>query len=132
MLVVASVAGLAIASYLSITKLTSGAAVCLPGGGCETVALSEYSSIFGIPVAYLGFVFSLVLLGGLAVWLRRRDRRVLYALYALSLFGVVFVAYLTYLELFVIHAVCTWCALYAVTVVVTFAAVALEMRRTPR
>src|SRR5206468_3930591 len=83
----------------------ASAAVCLPGGGCETVAQSEYSSIFGIPVAALGALFSAVLLAVVVAWLRSADRRVLYAAYALGLFGIVFVAYLTYLELFVIHAI---------------------------
>jgi uncharacterized membrane protein len=39
------------------------------------------------------------------------------------------VAYLTYLELFVIHAVCVWCAAYGLTVVVGWLAVALALRR---
>ena len=124
-------AGLLTALYLSATRLAGGLPVCLPGGGCETVALSEYSSIFGMPVALLGAGFSAVLLGLIVAWLRLADRRPLYAAYALALFGVLFVAYLTYLELFVIHAVCPWCVAYAISVVITFAATALAVRRLP-
>ena len=128
--VVAAVIGLLIALYLAATRLFGGVPACLPGGGCETVALSEYSSIFGIPVGALGAAFSGVLLVTLLAWLRGRDRRLLYATYALSLFGVVFVAYLTYLELFVIRAICQWCVAYAISMVVLFVATALSLGRS--
>ena len=47
-------AGLAIALYLSGTALAGTAPACLPGGGCEAVAQSEYSHWLGIPVAFFG------------------------------------------------------------------------------
>ncbi len=52
-----------------------------------------------------------------SLWWRRGDRRALLLAYGLLLLGTLFVAYLTYLELFVIHAVCAWCAAYAVATV---------------
>ena len=128
--VLAAVIGLLISLYLAATKLAGGVPACLPGGGCETVALSEYSSIFGIPVALLGTAFSVVVLVTLLAWVRGRDRRLLYAAYALALFGVVFVGYLTYLELFVIRAICQWCVGYAISMVVLFAATALSLGRS--
>src|SRR5690606_15224413 len=42
-LAVLDVIGLAIATYLSVVKLTGGVPVCGPLAGCEQVALSEYS-----------------------------------------------------------------------------------------
>ncbi len=128
--VLAAVIGLLISLYLAATKLAGGVPACLPGGGCETVALSEYSSIFGIPVALLGTAFSVVVLVTLLAWVRGRDRRLLYAAYALALFGVVFVGYLTYLELFVIRAICQWCVGYAISMVVLFAATAFSLGRS--
>ena len=109
--------GLAIAVYLTATKLSGGLPVCGPVHGCEEVALSEYSSILGIPTAAFGAVFSAIIAVLGVIWWRRGDRSALLVAYGLGLFGVLFVAYLTYLELFVIHAVCAWCAAYAVTVV---------------
>ena len=41
--------------------------------------------------------------------------------YGLSLLGVVFEVYFTYLELFVIGAVCVWCASYGVSLIARFA-----------
>jgi uncharacterized membrane protein len=129
-LVIAGLAGigLAIAVYLTVTKLSGGLPVCGPVKGCEDVALSEYSSILGVPTAALGAAFSaLVALLGLAWW-RIGDRRALVACYGLGLFGLLFVAYLTYLELFVIHAVCAWCVAYGLTVIVGWLVAAGTMR----
>jgi uncharacterized membrane protein len=123
-----AVAGLAIAIYLAVTRLNGGLPACGPVAGCETVALSEYSELFGVPVAFLGAAFSAALLGGVAAWLRLGRRRLLYVVYAAALFGLVFVSYLTYLELFVIHAICVWCAAYAVSMVATFIAAAVAVR----
>jgi uncharacterized membrane protein len=122
--------GLAIAAYLALTRLSGGLPVCGPVHGCETVALSSYSEIFGIPVAAFGVVFSIVLAGLAVAWWRTSDRRALLGLYGLGLLGVLFVAYLTYLELFVIGAVCIWCAGYALTVVAGWIVVALALRRS--
>ena len=63
---------------------------------------------------------------------RERETGALLGAYGLGLLGVIFVGYLTYLELFVIHAVCTWCATYGLTVVVGWLVAALSLRRTDR
>ena len=122
--------GLAIAAYLALTRLSGGLPVCGPLHGCETVALSSYSEILGIPVAMFGVVFSIVLVGLSLAWSRQGDRRALLGLYGLGLLGVLFVAYLTFLELFVIGAVCVWCAGYAVTVIAGWIIVAVALRRS--
>jgi len=124
-----AILGLLIAGYLTWTRLTGGLPVCGPLHGCETVALSPYSELAGIPVAILGVGYSLVLVGLALAWWRRADRRALVGLYALGLLGLLFVAYLTYLELFVIGAVCAWCASYAVTIVAGWIIAALSLRR---
>ena len=123
--------GLLIAGYLAWTKLSGGLPVCGPLHGCETVALSSYSELFGVPVAMFGVVFSFVLLGLSLAWWRRANRRALLGLYGLGLLGVLFVAYLTYLELFVIGAVCVWCGGYALTVLSGWITAAVTLRRTP-
>jgi uncharacterized membrane protein len=126
---VLAILGLLIAGYLTWTRLTGGLPVCGPLHGCETVALSPYSELAGIPIAFLGVGYSLVLVVLALAWWRRTDRRALVGLYALGLLGLLFVAYLTYLELFVIGAVCAWCASYAVTVVAGWIIAALSLRR---
>lgn len=124
--------GLVIAVYLTVIKLSGGLPVCGPVSGCEDVARSEYSSTLGIPTAALGALSSAALLVLGLVWARTGDRRALLGAYGLGLLGVIFVGYLTYLELFVIHAVCTWCATYGLTVVIGWLVAALSLRRTDR
>lgn len=92
---------------------------------------SEYAVLFGIvPVAFLGFGMSVVLVGLAATWWRRADRAALLAVYSLLLLATAFVAYLTFLELFVIEAICPWCVSYATTTVVSLGVAALAMRRS--
>lgn len=107
-------------------------AVCGPSHGCETVASSEYSAPFGVPVAFMGLAFSIVLVMLAGAWWRRGDRRVLLAMYGMLLLATLFVAYLTYLELFVIDAICPWCVAFAISIVVSLVIAGLAMRRSSR
>jgi uncharacterized membrane protein len=112
--------GLAIATYLSSVALRGELPNCGPLHGCQEVARSEYSRIGGVPVAVYGVGLSLILLSLALAWWRTNDGWLLAAHYGLSLLGVVFELYFTYLELFVIGAVCIWCASYGVSLVARF------------
>jgi uncharacterized membrane protein len=120
-LAVLDLIGLAIASYLSSVELRGELPNCGPLRGCEQVALSPYSRIGGVPVAVFGVGLSVVLFSLAIAWWRTNDGRLLAAHYGLSLLGVVFELYFTYLELFVIGAVCVWCASYGISLVTRFA-----------
>lgn len=120
------------AGYLSVTRAVGAAAVCGPSHGCETVATSEYSAMFGVPVAYLGLAYSLLVVALAAAWWLRADRRVLLAAYGSLMLATLFAAWLTYLELFVIEAICPWCVAYAITVVLGLVLAGLAMVRTSR
>ena len=122
--------GSVVAAYLTIVRLAGGLPACGPVQGCETVATSSYSTVFGVPVALGGLGLSLLIAAAAFGWWLRGDRRVLLAAYALGLAGVVVVASLTYLELFVIHAVCVWCVTYAMATVAGWLVTAWELRRT--
>jgi uncharacterized membrane protein len=107
--------GLAVAGYLSLEELRDQLPACpAGGGGCATVALSDYSDLAGIPVPYIGLGGYLVILG--SPLLRGDPGRLGGAFLALVGFG--FSLYLTYLELFVIDAICQYCVASAVTMAV--------------
>lgn len=112
--------GLGIALYLSVVELSGGVPVCGPIKGCEDVARSEYSRIGGIPVAVFGVGLSLILLTLAIAWWRTNLYALLLAHYGLSLAGVIFEVYFIYLQVFVIGAVCIWCASYGVSLIARF------------
>jgi uncharacterized membrane protein len=83
--------------------------VCPAGGliNCESVTGSQYSQIFGIPVALLAAGwFSLFLLFGIF-----RPSFAPTVSLPLWLCGAVFAGYLIGTELFVLHAICPFCTL---------------------
>ena len=106
---VLTVLGIAIAGYLTYVHYEGLSPVCTTGG-CERVQASSYSEIGPIPVALLGLIGYLLILGSLLV--RGDVGRAL--TFMLSLTGLAFSLYLTYLELFVIDAICQWCVASAV------------------
>jgi uncharacterized membrane protein len=93
-----------ISAYLLQAHYAGTPVVCSTGG-CETVAQSRYSEIFGIPVALIGLLGSLAIVA--SVWVRDVLGRA--AGLTLTLSGLIFAAYLVLLQLFVIGAVCEWC-----------------------
>jgi uncharacterized membrane protein len=103
--------GIGVAIYITIADAGGGHPLCVAGGsGCETVANSSYSHLFGANVAVFGIAgYALLLLAALAPGDAGRFAGLL-----LALAGFGFSAYLTYLELFVIDAICQWCMASAV------------------
>jgi uncharacterized membrane protein len=105
-------AGLGVALYLAYVEVTGTQAVCGPVGDCNTVQLSPYAYILGVPVGVLGVIGYVVLAG---VWLVARAGPVAMrspaalAVWLMAAGGVLFSIYLTFLEPFVIGATCIWC-----------------------
>jgi uncharacterized membrane protein len=110
-----AIAGIGVATYITIADAGGGAPQCLAGGhGCATVAQSHYSHIAGINVAVFGIAGYVLLLAAAATPgdLGR------FGGFMGSLIGFGFSAYLTYLEVFVIDAICQWCVASAVLMTV--------------
>jgi uncharacterized membrane protein len=97
--------GIGDAGYLTYVHYAGLKVLCLSSGGCETVQASRYAKLDGVPVALLGLIGYVVILGSLA--LRGELGRMIG--FAVALIGFGFSAYLTYRELFTIHAICQWC-----------------------
>src|SRR5271155_1115417 len=106
-LIVLTSAGLGIAGYLTYVHYAGIDPVCTAGGSCEKVQTSVYSELAGMPVALIGMLGYISILGLLLAREREGTR---FAMMALTLVGFAFSAYLTYRELYSIHAICEWCA----------------------
>jgi len=102
-----TVAGLAIAGYLTYVHYAEVQPVCTAGDSCIKVQSSVYSELAGMPVALIGLLGYVSILGLL---LARENENTRFAMMALTLVGFAFSGYLTYRELFSIHAICEWCA----------------------
>ncbi len=103
--VAVALAGLGIATYLTVVHYSGGEPVCAIAHGCATVQQSDYAALAGMPVAVLGLVGYLGVLAALA----RDGEAGRSAAAFLSLAGLGFSAWLTYVEVGVLDAVCVWC-----------------------
>ncbi|MHB1460786.1 MAG: vitamin K epoxide reductase family protein [Armatimonadota bacterium] len=111
-----ALAGVLVAGMLTYWHIV-GADVPCTNQGCDIVAQSPYSRVFGIPVAALGlgyYAFCTALATLLPSLSRKSATWLLAVLVYSSVVGVIVSIYLTYLELVVIHAVCQWCMASAV------------------
>jgi uncharacterized membrane protein len=124
--------GLLISAYLWLWKIGALGALACGDGGCETVQLSAYASLLGMPVALLGVVGYLAILIVALTGLQPRFAAARWptdVLLALAAAGVAFSVYLTYLEAAVIHAWCRWCIGSAAVITAIFVAVGLGWLR---
>lgn len=120
---VLSLVGIIMAIYVLQSFLRQSSIVCI-STGCETVRKSPLAYLFGIPVPAFGLIgYSLLaLLSFLRTTVKNRalSKNYLQAMLGIAAGGVAFVGWFTYTELFKIGAVCTWCAISAVNMVIIF------------
>ena len=102
---VLAVLGLGIAGYLTYVHYSGATPVCEISHGCEKVQTSDWSKLAGVPVALLGLIGYVGILGALLV----PGENGAIAAAAMSWIGFGFSAYLTYREIFTIEAICIWC-----------------------
>jgi uncharacterized membrane protein len=112
-----AVIGIGVATYLTVIHYAGINPACTAGQSCVKVQTSQWSKVDGIPVALLGLIGYIGILGSL-VAPQREETRV--ATLGLTVIGFGFSAYLTYRELFSIHAICEWCASSAVIMTILF------------
>jgi uncharacterized membrane protein len=122
-------AGLGVASYLTYVHYSGAPPACTAGGSCLKVQTSVYSKLEGVPVALIGLIGYMAILGSLLAPDSERSR---FATAALTLGGLGFSAYLTYRELFSLHAICEWCVSSACIMTVLTCLAAARFLRAER
>ena len=122
-----ALAGLGVATYLTVVHYSGGEPVCAVGHGCVTVQESEYAELAGVPVALIGLIGYVAILASLAL---RGDTGRLVRV-AMTAGGFAFSVYLTYLELFVIDAICPWCVGSAVIMAALLVLAAYDFLHPP-
>lgn len=97
------------------------------GGGikidCNAVLGSAYSQIFGVPLelfAVIYFIINIVLVYLVAFGSDAIFRRALTLLFGWRFIGLVIVPYLVSIELFILQAICIYCTIMHVAIVLDF------------
>lgn len=122
-----AIAGVAVAGYLTVTKLSgTPPLLCTTGSPCEIVQESRYAMFLGVPTALWGAAL-FAAIGILAAW-PYTPARWLWS-FALAAAGVAFSAYLTVIALAGLRAACGWCLASGVLMLALLGA--LLWRRPP-
>jgi len=121
-----ALAGYADATYLTVKHFYKTDAGCLLSEGCDTVLNSEFSSIFGIPLAFLGYAYYLICVIGITAYIQSENPKILNGLFLVNLSGFAFSVWLVYLQAFVLNAFCTWCLFSAVVTTLLVAILAFR------
>jgi uncharacterized membrane protein len=106
-LIVLSTIGVGLAAYLTYVHYTGVEPPCsIKGNPCSQVQKSKYSELAGVPVALMGLIGYIAILGTLLAP-ENETSRLTTAAIALGGFG--FSMYLTYREVFTLEKICEWC-----------------------
>jgi uncharacterized membrane protein len=125
--IVVALAGLAIAGYLTTVHYAGADPVCAIAHGCATVQKSSYAEFAGIPVALLGLLSYVAILGSLV-----KDNETTRSVTALlAIVGLAFSAWLTYVEIWELDAICIWCVGSAICMALLAALATTRLLRAP-
>jgi uncharacterized membrane protein len=125
--------GVILALYLSLYKLGVIGELTCSVGSCETVQVSEWATLLGVPVAVWGVGAYLAVLALALTGLQpafAESRMISWLLVGLNTWNVLFSAWLTYLELYVIDAICMWCVISAILMALLLVLSLLDLRAT--
>ena len=108
--------GIADSAYLAEHEANGTPLICniQSLSGCNTVAESEYSRFFGIPLAQYGVLFYSILFVLSALELAIFNRLLRRILQGVSLVGIIASLYFTFVQIFFIGAFCIYCLASAV------------------
>jgi len=120
--VILAILGAVDSAYLLWIKITGQVAACQNIGDCEAVNSSRYAELGGVPIALFGLLAYLLILVLFFLELKFPEWKdsLLLANFGVALGGTLYSFYLTYLEIFVLKAVCPFCVVSAVIIIILF------------
>lgn len=121
-LLVASGVGFLDATYLSVKHFVGSTPLCSALNGCENVLTSSYSAVGPVPVALIGSIYYALIFVFTVVYIDLRRSEVMVATACFTVAGFIATLWFVYLQVFVIHALCLYCMLSAVTATLLFVA----------
>jgi uncharacterized membrane protein len=115
-----SLIGFLDAVYLTTEDYLNQSVICILTSGCQNVLTSQYSQIFGVPLALFGVIYYLIIIFCSLSYLTNRNNLANYLLNYFTSVGFLVSLYLVYLQLFVIKAICFYCMISALTSTILF------------
>lgn len=130
-LIAATFLGLGDTLYLSYEKIQGIIPGCLVLNGCEKVLTSPYSELFGVPLAFIGVVYYVYMLG-LAILLSidPHSKGLRFGVLAYATIGLALSVYFEWFQWSVIGALCQYCAISALTTLILFGIAVWHWRTT--
>lgn len=117
------------ATYLTATHYMEAPPGCGEGGGCGEVTSSEYSTLFGLPIALFGLLYYLSVIFLSLLWFDREPGFLPRVMVAWTAPAVLMSSWLVYLMLFVIESICWYCMASAASSTLIFITSALMFLR---
>lgn len=112
-----SIAGFFDSAYLTIVHYKHIIPPCTIAKGCETVLTSQFSTIFGIPVALIGSLYFLFLI---FLILNNQSFNLFRYFKLFAFLGVLASLYFFYTQAFILHAFCQYCLLSEAIILAIF------------
>jgi uncharacterized membrane protein len=122
LLIVLALIGLSDSWYLTAMAYSGKPLVCNIAGldGCNTVAQSAYSYLFGLPLALYGVIFYVLVFVLVASLFFIPKRQLYRTLHAIGAVGLIASIIFELIQIFLIKALCVYCLLSAVLSAVIF------------
>jgi len=124
LILVLAFCGLSDSIYLAQNEATNTPLICnvVSISGCNIVATSQYTRLFGLSIAEYGVIFYGIIFFLAALELVLFNRLIRRILQAISFVGVLASLVLTFLEIFIIKALCIFCLASALIALLVFIA----------
>jgi uncharacterized membrane protein len=129
-IVVLAIVGALDSAYLAWLKVTGSVATCSNIGDCEAVNSSRYAEVAGVPIAILGLLGYLAILGLTFLEIREPSWKsgLRLAFFGFTLAGTLYSIYLTYVEVAILRAICPFCVVSAVVMLALFIIAVYRLR----
>ncbi len=120
------------ATFLAIEHYRGEVPPCSIISGCEKVTSSEYSEVFGIPLALFGAVYYFALLFSIIAYFDLKKAIILKIAALITPIGLLASLYFIYLQLIIIKAICLYCMISAAASIALFVLGMIILRASKR
>lgn len=118
------------ATFLTIEHIMGTPVPCSIIEGCEKVLTSTYAEIGGIPTAFFGSLYYLVVFLLALISITREEKKHLLTASKLTIVGLGASLVFVFLQLFVIKAICLYCMISALTSTTLFVLGVIVLRKS--